>query len=783
MKQISRISILIILMSITLTDIFAQFSVGTWRDHLPYNKCVDLCRARKKVYCATPYAVFEYNPADRAIQRFSKVNLLSDVGITSMEYAPNQDIIVVGYENGNIDLLLSNGSVNIPDIRISSVVGDKGVYDIRPYNDVAYLSTGFGVVVIDLVRKEIKETYFIGENGSASRVFDLDIYQNKLYAATEKGVITADVDNPFLANFANWTEYADLPVPDTSVVQIEFFQNEMLLVVPEPTSDKLWRKAMPSGTWQVFIDYDGFDIRKIWTDDEWMCIAGSFAYQMYHFDFGQNISEVQHNGLNVSANMAIADREGGMIVADDKLGLLWYKNGGEELIIKPQGPQSADVRRMSAYNNNLWIAHGSADASWSNMWKQTGISGFVNETWLYKPALATEYSNANTLSGVCDVMAAAIDPTDNNRVFFGSWEEGLIELNASTLAANVNNGNGSDGPKGSGFDWAPGWTGVAGVAFDNDGVLWCTNSWNTEALHAMDKNGTFYDFNFSPTIGASDKVSDVIVTQNGYVWANVAAKGLLVLNTNGTLSSGSDDNFKLLTDTEGNGGLPSRDVLCMQEDLDGEVWIGTGQGLGIFYNPDAIFSEENFDAEQILIEQDGNTQKLLSTETITCIEIDGSNRKWIGTQNSGAYLFSDDGLQEIYHFTTENSPLLSNNIFDIVINQENGEVYFGTQNGIVSFFSTATNFDQEMSNVRVFPNPVRPDYEGNITIDGLAYNTIIKVTDIQGRILFETESEGGRAVWDGKTFDGERPATGVYMVFVTTPDGSADEVRKVTFVK
>jgi hypothetical protein len=211
--------------------------------------------------------------------------------------------------------------------------------------------------------------------------------------------------------------------------------------------------------------------------------------------------------------------------------------------------------------------------------------------------------------------------------------------------------------------------------------------------------------------------------------------------------------------------------------------VGTGSGLSIFYNPPAIFEEGNFDSEQILIQQDGNTQILLETEAINCIEIDGSNRKWIGTKNSGAYLLSDDGLQEVYHFTEENSPLPSNTIYDIGINHSNGEVFFATENGVVGFFSTATNFDNEMSNVRVFPNPVRPEYEGNITIDGLAYNTSIKITDIQGNILFETESEGGRAVWNGLLSNGNRPSTGVYLVYVSTNTGSADEVRKLTFIR
>jgi hypothetical protein len=474
--------------------------------------------------------------------------------------------------------------------------------------------------------------------------------------------------------------------------------------------------------------------------------------------------------------------------ADKYGGLMWSKNldGTADVRIMPEGPASGDSRRIGAYNNNIWVAHGGVRPDWGNLWRIDGLSGFVDDHWKVFSADTMSHPGGHFNphnAYVADFMDVAVDPMDNSRVIGGSWEEGLVELRSSDLSGATKNGGDSSGPVGSGVTWAIGWTGVAGVTFDREGILWCTNSYTSEALHALDRNGNFFDFDFAPVIGNNEKVADIIVGQNGYVWANVIGKGLLVFNTNETIGTYSDDSFVLLTETEGNGKLSSNDVLCMEEDLDGEVWVGTSSGMSIFYNPEAIFTDENFDSEQILIEQDGNVQILLETETINCIEIDGSNRKWIGTQNSGVYLFSDDGLQQIYHFTEENSPLFSNTVYDIAINHSNGEVFFATEKGIVGFFSTATNFDEEMSNVRVFPNPVRPDYDGNITIDGLAYNTSVKVTDIQGNILFETESEGGRAVWNGKRYDGARPATGVYLVYVSTPDGSADDVKKITFIR
>jgi hypothetical protein len=765
----------------------AQFSIGTWRDHLPYGQCVDVCEAGKLIYVATPYSIFTYNKSENELTRVSKATQLTDVGITAMEFDPLSGWVVVGYNNGNLDFINDKSSFSIPDIKFSSVIGDKAIYDILPYQNRVYLSTGFGVVVIDMERLEVKETYFIGSGGGPVKVYDIAIFNNIIYAATETGMQTASLSNNFLANFQNWSQMQDLP-GDSTLQHVEFFNNHMLVVTPGNDTDTLWKKNMSGGNWEPHFPLSQFKINQIWTNQEWLTVSGGFGYYINHYNFDYTALFSSFKGNLLHSNNCIIGEFSQIWVADKFLGLLWSKNfvSTEDEIIKPDGPRTAACRRIGAYNNNVWIAHGGVRPDWGNLFQIAGVSGLVDGKWRnFNPdTMVSAGGGFNPYNSfMIDFMDVAVDPLDNNRVASGSWDDGLVSINATTLTARSQNGTETTGPDGSGADWAEGWTGVAGVAYDKSGILWCTNSYTSNALHALDRNGVFYDYDFSPTIENGEKVGDLIITQNGYVWANVIGRGLLVLNNNATLGTFSDDNFKLLTEDEGNGKLASNDVLSMEEDLDGEVWVGTSSGLSIFYNPDAIFTDQTFDSEQILIEQDGNIQVLLETETINCIEIDGSNRKWIGTQNSGVYLLSDDGLREVYHFTEENSPLLSNTVYDIAINHGDGEVFFATENGVIGFFSTATNFDEEMSNVRVFPNPVRPEYDGIITIDGLAYNTSVKITDIQGNIVFETESEGGRAVWNGLRADGARPATGVYLVYVSTPNGSADEVRKLTFIR
>ena len=258
--------------------------------------------------------------------------------------------------------------------------------------------------------------------------------------------------------------------------------------------------------------------------------------------------------------------------------------------------------------------------------------------------------------------------------------------------------------------------------------------------------------------------------------------GLFVYNDNNTIDNPADDQYKILNTAIGNGALPTTSVFSIAEDLDGEIWVGTDKGIGVFYNPSSVFSGGNFDAQQILIQEGDYGQYLLSEEKVKCITIDGANRKWIGTEKSGVFLLSEEGTEEILHFTTENSPLFSNNIIDIAINPENGEVFIGTEKGLISYRSDATEGATTQEKTHVFPNPVRKSYSGPIAISGLVADANIKITDIDGNLVFEDFAKGGQAIWNGKNKNGERASTGVYLVFSTDINGIEKTVSKILFI-
>jgi hypothetical protein len=315
------------------------------------------------------------------------------------------------------------------------------------------------------------------------------------------------------------------------------------------------------------------------------------------------------------------------------------------------------------------------------------------------------------------------------------------------------------------------------------------NSGVEEPISVRNANGGWQSIRFADVIETNSllgfpELGKIIIDKNDQKWILVLKGGGLLVYKGGITADANSSNAKKLSTAPGNGGLPSADVLSIAEDKDGEIWIGTDKGIAVFYSPENIFGGGNFDAQQILIEQDGHIQILLETENISAIAVDDANRKWIGTTKSGVFLMSPDGTQQIYHFDADNSPLLSNNIKSIVIDHLTGEIYFGTDKGIISFRGSAIAGKDCFEDVYSFPNPVKPDYSGPIAIKGLMENTTVKITDISGTLVYETKSEGGQALWYGKNFEGEKVSTGVYMVFCTSEDNSCQKTAtKILLIK
>ncbi|MDQ3109220.1 MAG: T9SS type A sorting domain-containing protein [Bacteroidota bacterium] len=787
-KQTTFFSTLVLtfLFALANTGKAQNLPIGGWRMHLPYQKCKSVTGSSASVWAATSNGLFRLNKADNSLERITKIDGLSDLTMGCIRFNPANNILFVGYTNGNIDLIQGNTIINLPDIKRAQIIGDKAIYNVYFVGGLAYVSTGFGIVVIDMDRKEVKDTYLIGTNGAYITIFDIVSDGTTIFAATESGIYYAPINDPYLSNFTSWTKFNNIPGGNSnrSFNTIEIYNGTLLANIQLiNNNDTIVTFDIASSTWGYLPNFIGLDnFYDMYVQNNVLYLCG--LYTIYTIDtstFSNPDPSIFSYPYNIITSIAtpaypqqvFVDQSGILWFADPNYGLVKMISSGVGESYFPNGPISTDAYWMAESDGNLLVVPGGHDDAWNNVLNTSGISTLRQGLWtnfgdIAIPALDTIY----------DFMAAEIDPLDADHYWLGSWGKGLLEINNG---AYVNLWDNSNSTLESKVEYQ--WVGVGGLKYDTLGNLWVVNSHSVKPLQVRKPNGTWQAFDFTGLIPVGTTTAELLITSSGQKWMILPrGGGMLVFDDNRTLTNTADDKKRRLGFTSGVGHIPGTEVHCMAEDDDGEIWIGTDKGIGVFYCAENIFSTAGCDAQQILITQDGYVQILLETQTVTAIAVDGANRKWIGTEGGGVFLMSADGQTELMHFTEANSPLLSDNITSITIDQASGEVFFGTSKGIVSYMGEANTGEDEMGDVYAYPNPVTHDYTGPIAITGLVKNADVKITDIRGQVVFKTTALGGRAIWDGNNFQGERAASGVYMVFISNTDGTQKAVTKILLI-
>ncbi len=750
-----------------------QLSIGQWRDHFPYRKAIAVAEGDNgQAWCATLAGIFRFDPASGEIDRFTKVNALNDVNVRTIAWCPAMHQLLVGYQNGNLDLIGEGVSRNLGDIERSSIVGDKGIYHAHFEGTTAYLSCGFGIVVVDLVALEVRETWLIGAGGAQIQVNAVDLLGDSIYAATDVGLYSAWRFEPNLASFTNWSKRLDIPNPGGPFSKVVGFGGRLVVNFrnPDLSSEKDTLYYL-DGNWQKVSAMFGLRNLDLAVSHDGQFLVAPHLYGVH--ELATDMSEAQFHYGYPSGVMypaqAVRSVNGYLWVADRESGLRRTSDGAH---MEPNGPKSVSAYRMSMAAGGLYVATGSPSGNWGNQFLKEGVHSFIDGTWsstdnTNDPIMQT---GVNSFGGaVNDILAVAADLEDPHHAWMGSWDDGLLELRDRHVVAVYNADNSTLLNEASAGEAK---VNVGGLDFDADGNLWMTNANTSAPIAVRTAAGSWRSFSTGSLLGVNTLVSDILAASNGIKWViRPRSNGMLVFHDGGTISDTGDDQYKLINTFEGQGGLPSMDVYSMAEDRDGEVWLGTGKGVAVFYAPDAIFSGGDFDAQQILIEQDGNIQILLETEVVSALVVDGANRKWLGTLTSGAYLVSPDGTELIHHFTTGNSPLPSDNITSIALDELTGEVFFGTDQGTVSFRGDATEGLLEATCATVFPNPVHPGFTGPIAITGLVRDSEVRITDIAGNLVYRTVSNGGEAMWPGTDMEGTRVSTGVYLALAVDPTG------------
>ncbi len=753
----------------------SDIAIGHWRHHLPNNTITRLAETGKYIVGATPYGMVAFNKADNSMKRINKVDGLNDFGLSAIQWSEKEEVLMIGYENGNLDFMINDRFINVPDIMQASILGSKRINQIVPYESSALLACDFGVVELDIANRLIMDTWFIGPFGSMVNVHDILVTDTVLFAATNAGLLHASAEATNLADYRNWHRMTVSGQENETFMHIVKHHDRIFISRSDTDTDILY--YFNGGEWVELSPPQGFDgdeIKSVRSSAGNLVVASGNRLDVFDGDLNVIKQLDSYYGGTPNPNDAIYDSGGRLWIADDRSGLVKQHGPQSYERIILEGMDYADAFGLAARDGRIWVAPGGKSYIGSNEWNNHGYYFFEDGKW-------TRYRRSQfpLLDNVRDIIYITVDPANSQKAYASAWFGGMVVVGTEGAIKLYDETN-STLRKRSGLD---DYLRVGGTAMDNQGNLWVTNSETDTPLSVKKQNGDWLAFPNAGLFDTQTRVGKIIIDMQGQKWINLHGSGIFLFKEHNLDNANSFDARRLTTQS-GQGGLPNNRVHSMAVDHSGYVWVGTEEGVGVFYSPGRAFSNEPFDAHRIIVEQeDGFAGYLLETETVTAITVDGSNKKWFGTARSGAFLLSADGRETVFHFNEDNSPLPSNNILDITINEKNGEVFFATDRGLASYRAFATEAGPRHSaDVYAYPNPVRRGYEGYIAVKGLVRNANVKITDISGNLVWETVAEGGQAIWNGQDLHGRRPSTGVYLVFSTNDDGEETMVTKIMFM-
>ena len=729
--------------------------LGQWKEYLPYGSGIKVTSGSNVIFCATPYSVFSYNPTDNEITRYSKVTGLAETGISTIGFDDITKNLLIAYNNSNLDLVAANKIVNIPDIKRKNYTGDKNIYNIYFLNSKAYLATGLGIVVIDELRNETKDTYIIGNNGNNIKVSGITSDPSFLYASTTEGLKRASL-NSDLTDFHNWQMIS----PGT-IQNVVNFQGHIIFT----KNDTLFQQA---GATTIFLYADGWQLSninlssgKLLISENKPSVNGRVVSLLYT---GAVETILQFPGLLKIPQQAVF-KENQYFIADLFGGLERINNNVERIV--PNSPFERSSGEMAIFNNKLFVAAGEVNSAWNYTYNPFGLFKYENDYW----SVFNQYNN-HILDSVSDILTVAVDRR-NEDVYYGSFGGGLVRLSKNTLKIYkqtlLQSATGD-----------PGSYRVSGLAFDAEDNLWISNYGAPNEVVVKKADSTWKIL--TPPFSLFDNaVSQILVDDQDQKWiVSPKGNGLLCLNTGSSIDNTGDDRWRLFRKGAGNGNLPDNQVFCIAKDMNGLIWVGTATGIAFI--PCAEIFTGGCEAIIPIVQQGSFAGFLFHDEEVRTIAIDGANRKWVGTRN-GLWLISSDGEKVINHFTEDNSPLLNNDIRYITIHPLTGEVFIETLKGLCSYRGTSTLGTEKNDQVLVFPNPVPPGFTGMIGIKGLVNNGIVKITEMDGKLIYETRALGGQAVWDGKNYKGQKVNSGAYLVLVTDETNQEKVVSKIFLVR
>jgi ligand-binding sensor domain-containing protein len=722
--------------------------IGNWRLHHSYVGTVHLANG-DKIYAATKEAIFSINNTG-GFEYFNKLTGLSEASIATMQWDLETAQLVVAYNNNNIDVIKGGLVKNIYDlVRTSNI---KTINSIYCDKGLAYVATNIGVVVINLIKYEIKESWILDPNGNTTEIFSLTKDSNFWYAATSGGIYKSPLSNSNLADAKSWTVfYATInnePIKKISTAPTGLIieKNDSLLLIQATSTTTLFYKASEHiTTWQ-------FNEQKLTIGTTNAQTKKAFIYHSaidnLNFLTFEKAGTLNHPSACMFSNGSIwiGDSTSGLIKLDPTTKA--FTN------IVPNGPSGQITTALEATSSNIIAASNT----------NPGLYILENGKWLIQ--------QQNGLDSVTGIQSVAKNNLDHSiwlttaQMGVAKWHNNKVQIfdaRNSSLKGAANN---------TCF--------TSGVATDTKGNSWVSNAGTTIALHVYQPDGKWTGFTnpYALTDAGALEIDDA-----SQIWcATTHANGLLGYNPGSSLTTSADDKWKQYKAGSGLGNLPSNQVNCIAKDKNGFIWVGTDRGIGIIQCTENIFTPTSCEALLPVVQQDRFAGLLFKDENVQTIAVDGADRKWVGTKN-GVWLISASGEKVIYRFSAGNSPLPGNDISKISIDPLTGAVFIASNNGLCSFRSTATEPVSTQEKVLVFPNPVPPGYSGSIAIRGLTNHALVKITNLYGALVFQTRALGGQAIWDGKNTNGTKVASGVYLIICRDDSGIEKIATKITIVQ
>lgn len=745
-----------------------------WQGYFSYNEIKDLSESQTSIFAASENALFSKNQLSGQIKTTNTIDGLSGQTISSLYYSLTFNKTLVGYENGLLIVIddVDGSIINVVDIINKQLPSNiKKINHFMEFGGIIFVSCDFGIVQFNLATLQFGDTYFIGDNGAEVSVTQTTVFNGFIYASTNIGIKRSLISGKNLIDYNQW----ELVAPG-NWSSIETFNAELIAI---NTSGYIHKYNPNSNTFVGYIPLPlpASDLR---TKENYLIVTTLNSVYVYNGQMAL-VRQINSNQIIesnpsficatiIEDTIFIGTKENGLINTTISSGSAFENN-------TPIGPSRNNIFALQITPSSLWAVYGGYSVDYNpysynlNGPNTYGISKYDLNGWLNIPY--------NEVLGAKSLSRIAVNPNNENEVYVSSFFSGLIKIENNTPTTLFNQTNSGleslilSPPNPSYVDIR-----INSPVFDKSGSLWVTNSRIKKGLKVLKSNGQWQSFSLDNILIKSENTSlgRMAIDKNGTKWICTNRDGIIGFNESNNL-------YKKITSGMDSGNLPIYDARAVVVDNDNQLWIGTTKGLRILYNVGSFLTESQLTTSPIIILEENLAQELLYEQSITDITVDGANNKWIGTVDSGVFLVSSNGQETKYHFTATNSPLPSNQINDIDINSTTGEVFIATSKGLVSFKGVATSASDNLNNAYVYPNPVRPEYGGTVKIAGLLDKANVKITDIQGNLVYEAISEGGTLEWDTTAFGKHKVASGVYMIFISAQDGVETKVKKVMIIR